>query len=152
RLSDLTADRVQATLAVLRHEGRSLETLNAHLRAVKGFSRWLWRVAKRAREDSLAPLTLYNVSTDRRHDRRALSEAEACRLLQAAGRGPVVEGMGGADRAMLYRVALGTGFRAGELRSLTPASFDLDAEPPTVTVAAAYSKRRRTDAQPIPTP
>ena len=38
-----------------------------------------------------------------------------------------------------------TGLRAGELRSLTRASFDLDAEPPTVTVAAAYSKRRRDD-------
>ena len=40
----------------------------------------------------------------------------------------------GPDRAMVYRLALGTGFRAGELRSLTPASFDLDADPPTVTV------------------
>jgi len=55
----------------------------------------------------------------------------------------------GPDRAMAYRVALGTGFRAKELRSLTPASFDLDADPPTVTVTAGYSKRRRQDVQPI---
>ena len=41
---------------------------------------------------------------------------------------------------MAYRVALGTGFRVKELRSLTPASFDLDGDPPTVTVAAAYSQ------------
>ena len=57
--------------------------------------------------------------------------------------------MTGPDRAALYRVAAGTGFRANELRSLTPESFDLDADPPTVTVAAAYSKRRRDDVQPI---
>ena len=50
---------------------------------------------------------------------------------------------------MVYRLALGTGFRANELRSLTPASFDLQADPPTVTVAAAYTKRRRQDVQPI---
>ena len=50
---------------------------------------------------------------------------------------------------MAYRVALGTGFRVNELRTLTPASFDLQADPPTVTVAAAYSKRRRQDVQPI---
>jgi len=50
---------------------------------------------------------------------------------------------------MAYRVALGTGFRAKELRSLTAASFDLDADPATVTVDAAYSKRRRLDVQPI---
>jgi integrase len=46
-------------------------------------------------------------------------------------------------------VAAGTGFRANELRSLTPESFDLDADPPTITVQAAYSKRRRDDVQPI---
>jgi integrase len=50
---------------------------------------------------------------------------------------------------MLYRVAVGTGFRANELRSLTPESFDVDADPPTVTVQAAYSKHRRKDVQPI---
>ena len=37
---------------------------------------------------------------------------------------------------MAYRLALGPGFRAKELRSMTPASFDLDSSPPTVTVTA----------------
>jgi hypothetical protein len=55
----------------------------------------------------------------------------------------------GPDRAIVYRLALGTGFRASELRSLRPESFDLDSDPPTVTVGAAYSKRRRKDRQPI---
>jgi len=41
---------------------------------------------------------------------------------------------------MLYHLAAGTGFRANELRSLTPESFDLDANTPTVTVQAAYSR------------
>ena len=50
---------------------------------------------------------------------------------------------------MLYRVALGTGFRVSELASLMPNSFALDTDPPTVTVRAAYSKRRREDHQPI---
>jgi len=42
-----------------------------------------------------------------------------------------------------------TGLRAGELASLTRASFALDGERPTVTVAAAYSKRRRQDMLPL---
>src|SRR5262249_25832325 len=96
-----------------------------------------------------APLRAFNVATDRRHDQRELSPAELARLVAAAGAGGDVLGMSGPDRAILYRLAVGTGFRADELRSLTPASFDLDAELPTVTVAAAYSKRRRDDAQPI---
>ncbi len=36
-----------------------------------------------------------------------------------------------------------TGLRKGEIGSLTLASLDLESSPPTVTVDAAYSKRRR---------
>jgi integrase len=45
--------------------------------------------------------------------------------------------MTGTDRAMLYRVAMGTGFRSGELRSLTPESFDLNGNTSRFTVEAA---------------
>ncbi len=57
--------------------------------------------------------------------------------------------MTGPDRAILYRVAAGTGFRASECRSLTPASFRVDDDPPTIALWAASSKRRRDDVQPI---
>jgi hypothetical protein len=50
---------------------------------------------------------------------------------------------------MLYRLAVETGLRAGELRSLTPASFDLSDDLPTVKVLAAYSKHRRDDTLPL---
>jgi integrase len=50
---------------------------------------------------------------------------------------------------MLYRVAAGTGFRVSELRSLTPASFRLDDDPPAIALHAASSKHRRDDVQPI---
>lgn len=50
---------------------------------------------------------------------------------------------------MLYLTAAYTGFRAGELRSLTPASFDLISKAPSVAVEAGYSKRRRNDTQPL---
>src|SRR5262249_37489304 len=49
-----------------------------------------------------------------------------------------------------YLCAMGTGFRAGELASLVPESFDLDAEPPTATVAAAYTKNGKLAVQPLP--
>lgn len=59
----------------------------------------------------------------------------------------MVEGITGHDRAMIYLVAAWTGFRKGEIGSLTQRSFDLDSDPPTATVAACYSKRRRQDTQ-----
>jgi site-specific recombinase XerC len=118
------------------------------MRVVKGFSRWLWRDG-RVREDALAHLTSLNPDADRRHERRALTPVEQARLIRAAEAGPAVIKLSGPDRAALYRLALGTGFRANELRSLTPEAFQLGADILTVTVAAAYSKRRRDDVQPI---
>ena len=51
---------------------------------------------------------------------------------------------------MLYATALGTGFRAAELASLTPEAFDLTANPPTATVQGAYAKNGQTAVQPLP--
>ena len=148
-IKHLMASAVQQAVKGIRDAGRSLETCNSYLRAIKSFTRWLWR-DKRTADDALATLESYNAATDPRHPRRDLTPGELVYLL------PFVEGhtkpahnLAGPDRAMVYRLALGTGFRANELRSLMPESFDLDADPPTVTVAAAYSKRRRNDVQPI---
>ena len=148
-IKHLTASAVQQAVKGVRDAGRSLETCNSYLRAIKSFSRWLWR-DKRTADDALTTLEIYNAETDPRHPRRDLTPEEQVYLL------PFVEGytkpahnLTGPDRAMVYRLALSTGFRANELRFLTRESFDLDADPPTVTVAAAYSKRRRNDVQPI---
>ncbi len=149
RISQLTPSRVQKAVGSLRDEdGLSLQTCNHYLKAIKQFSRWLWRDGRR-RDDAIAHLVSYNVKTDRRHDRRALTDEELTRVIASAEQGDVVYGMAGADRAMLIRLAVGTGFRVSELRSLTPESFHLDVTPPTVTIEAGYSKRRRQDTQPI---
>ena len=50
---------------------------------------------------------------------------------------------------MLYDLALGTGFRADELATLTPERFALDSDPPTVTVMAGYAKNGKEAIQPI---
>jgi integrase len=148
-ICDLTASVVQEAIKSLCDEGKSLKTCNHYLRATKSFSRWLHR-DKRTRDDALAILEAYNAATDPRRVRRELSIDELSRLIATTEQRTLPEHkIPGPDRAMVYRLALGTGFRAKELRSMTPASFDLDADPPTVTVTAAHSKRRRTDAQPI---
>jgi integrase len=149
RVSDLSLSKALDALAALRSDGLGPETINHHIRAVKAFSRWLWKDG-RAREHYLAHLATTNPEADRRRRRRALSAAEAARLIQAAERGEVIMGMTGPDRARCYAVALGTGFRASELASLTPERFDLSADPPTATVPAAYTKNGKEAVQPLP--
>ena len=149
RVSDLSLSKALDALARLRADGLGAETINHHVRAVKAFSRWLWRDG-RAREHHLAHLATSNPEGDRRRRRRALTPEEAARLVQAAERGPMVKGMTGPDRARCYALALGTGFRASELASLTPERFDLTGDPATATVPAAYTKNGREAVQPLP--
>ena len=149
RMSDLIASKVQTAVGELRTAGKSLQTCQHYLRAIKQFSRWLKRDG-RVRDDGLVHLTGFNVATDRRYERRALDADELGWLVQTTETAPNWRhSLSGTNRAMLYRVAAGSGFRAGELASLTPTSFKLDADPPAIAIEALKSKRRRADLQPI---
>jgi integrase len=128
--------------------GGGVATFNHYVTAARGFTRWLAR-ERRIDVDPLAHLTRQNAEEDVRHVRRALPEDLFGRFIDATAGGATFRDLSGADRLVLYTLAANTGFRAGELASLTPASFALEGERPTVTVGAAYSKRRRTDVQPL---
>jgi integrase len=145
-LSGLRADRADDKGRVKR--GRSAQTINFYIETFQAFCRWMVRDG-RAAESPVESLQTVNIRTDRRHDRRALTLSELQKLLDETADGPVRRGMTGPERVMLYRFAVETGLRANEIRSLTRASFSLDVDRPTVTVAAAYSKRRREDVLPL---
>ncbi len=152
--SDISASKIQARLAELRKDtdekrGISAQTNNWYLQSIKGFCKWMVREG-RAPENPIEYLKGINVKTDRRHDRRALTYEEIQALLNAALQGNVSYGMAGYDRAFLYKMALGSGLRASELKTLRINSCNLDADIPTLTVKACYSKHRREDIQPIP--
>ncbi len=156
--SDLSASKLQSHLADRRQDrqkpdksverGLSAQTFNFYLQAVKQFCRWMVRDG-RATESPLTHLQGVNVKTDRRHDRRALSPEELRWLLDITGKAVTRFGMTGEARAMLYHLALESGLRAAELRSLTRASFYLEGDEPSVTIAAAYAKNRRQDTLPL---
>ncbi len=139
----VSASSVQSHLADIR-KSRSTRTANFYLQAVKGFCRWMVRDGRAASNPVEHPQA-GNVGGDIRRQRRALEAAELVRLLATTETGPTFRRLTGPDRVILYRLAVESELRAHELRSLTPRSFDLDADPPTVTVRAAYSKRRRDD-------
>ena len=126
----------------------SIQTSNYYVGGLKQFCTWKVK-ERRATENPVAHLSRMNARADRRVIRRALMADEARRLLGAARNGDTFLGMTGLERGMLYRAAMETGLRWNELRSLTRASFNLDADSPTVKVAAAYSKRRREDELPL---
>lgn len=149
--SDLSSAAILDSLKELRAGGLALSTINDYLTSAKNFSRWLL-TDKCSIDDPLVGIPKFNVATEEpRRPRRELSPDEFTRLFQVTeARTLPQHKISGPDRAMLYRIALVTGLRAIELRSLFTNSFDLNSDPPTVTVEASFSKRRRRDVQPFP--
>jgi len=141
-IGDIAGARVQQFVGKLRAKGKSIATCNHYLRAFKGFARWLVR-EQRTNENRVAHIALFNEQLDRRHDRRALHADELERLIQAARVGPRIEGISGADRAVMYVLGAWTGFRKGEIGSLTLRSFRFDDTPATVTVGRSPPRRPR---------
>ena len=169
--SDLLPTPILAAIRQLRQpgtlmpKGLSNKTASHYVAAIKGFSRWLVR-DKRTASDDLATLKGFNEETDRRRVRRNATPEELHRILAVASANPSVTvprpyrsangerrvgsvQMNYPDRVWAYRAAAGTGFRASEIASLTRESVDLECDPPTITVQAAYSKHKRMDVQPI---
>jgi integrase len=159
--AELTAESVTAALLTLQAprpakdgEGEvsmSARTVNSYLRGVKSLTRWMARPEiGRLREDPLSGIAMLNEELDRRRVRRPLTPDEAARLIEVTECGPIIMGMSGPDRALLYGVMLATGLRKSEAGSLRPESFALGSDPPAVTIEASYSKRRRRDTLPMP--
>jgi len=146
--TDISASKVQYYLADLRNGGESIsaQTFNFYLQNIKQFCKWMVQDG-RASESPLQHLKGLNVRTDRRHDRRALEPDEVRRLLEATRAAGQRFGMSGYERALLYRLAVETGLRAEELRTLTVSSFDFENR--VLTIRAAYSKHRRQDVLPL---
>ncbi len=147
-LSDVDAAAVSRYLARRREDGLSLSGSNHYLAAAKSFFNWLVKEG-RSVQNPISHLEKVNADTDLKRVRRRLEADEFRQFLHAARKGPERFGMAGAERELLYRLAAQTGLRAAELRSLTRASFNLDGDEPTVTVAAAYAKNRRSDVLPL---
>jgi len=152
RTQDLTADRLENFLHDLRKtDDLSVQTTNDWLQAIRQFCRWM--VANgRMERDPFTRLKPGNVKADVRLRRGEFADGE-CRKLIATAHESLEDfrGIFGPARAMLYRVALNTGYRVKELASLTPDSFDLDAKMPAIVLAAEFTKNRCEAVQPIST-
>ena len=111
------------------------KTVALRAEALRSFCRWgVQRGYLEA--DPLTGLAPFN--TTPQMIRRAMTDAEITKLLAAAPE----------HRRLLYEVALCTGLRAGELRSLT--SDDLDAEGRGLVLHAEWTKARKPGFQPLP--
>jgi integrase len=151
RYSDITLSKIVTVVGELRcmpkNEHQKPENMrllagssrNHYYQSLKQFCKWL------SKEQKLGPSPLVELQAKRKvkvkpNKRDRVQPDELVKLIDTAEKSTVeIEGVDGPTRAMLYRLAVFTGFRRGELASLRPSSFKLT-EQPFVTVAAAYTK------------
>lgn len=145
--SDVCADRVADFIDDLISGGASQRTAAHYVQAVRSFGRWMCR-SGRVASDSLGRLE--NVSVTEQDDYRALTDEEVAALIDAAQVGAPVEGVPGSEWAAIFAVAVDSGFRFSEIRSLTWAGVRIDLDDPHLIVRAAYTKNREEAKQPIP--
>jgi integrase len=147
-IADLNSRQVSNWLAKQRRTGMSRGTSNHYIGAIKSFSTW-FQEDRRHPENLLISLRKLNVDVDHRRQRRILSCEEMLLILESARVGKRFRWLNGIDREMCYQIVAYTGLRAAEVRSLTRQSLNLNSSPPTITVAAGYSKRRKRDELPL---
>lgn len=158
RIEQLVPGLIETTICSLRkipqnpkHKEENYPLLSEqsrdHMRrTVKGFARYLW-MERITDQHLLINLRLPKVKI--RPNQRDRFHPQELQKLVADPDPRTIEGMSPIDRSWLYLLAATTGYRRGELASISTDSFDLDSDPPTLTVRAAYSKNREFACQPL---
>ncbi len=122
---------------------------NKALRACKMFCEQMRRDGK-LRTNILADVTGWDERTDKRHQHVAFEPELAERVIAAADASKeTVERLTGPQRAMLYRVCAGTGFRKGTCRRLRVRDLKLTSPTPFIKVLATNVKNKVEADQPI---
>ncbi len=136
-LGDLVGSlsRVETLLRSLLRQGRTGRTVAQYGETLHAFCAWCIDREYLA-ENPLRRLSSFDITP--LVFRRALSREEIFILLDAAP----------TERRLVYEVALCTGLRANELRSLTVAH--LDVKNSGLTLDAAWTKNRKPGFQPLP--
>jgi len=127
--------------AVNLRETHATRTVHSHLTAIKGFTKWLTQQGKLP-ADPLA--SVKKPSPRRETDRRMLLHDEWRELRKTTlAEGEERHGMTPTERILLYCMAIQTGLRQNELRSLTHANLFLDGDDPFITCKARMTKNKK---------
>jgi len=196
RLADIELTPVERWLVDRKADGMSARTRNAHVQGIAGFCSWAVH-NQRLASNPLARIAKADEKSDRRRQRRSLTEPELVRLLEIARWRPLaefgresipVEGTSkrskwkkaplsfdtlhaaverarevlkgnpefiaeqerlGRERALIYKTLVLTGFRKGELASLTIGQLELDGDTPYAVLNAADEKNRQGSSVPL---
>jgi len=175
RLTDLDGVDLERWMVDKAADGMSAGARNGYREACVAFANWAVR-ARRLGENPFAYVPKADAKADRRRKRRALTEDELTRLLDATQRRPLLEAMTvrrgkdkgkplgelkprtretlerlGRERALIYKTLVLTGLRKNELASITVGQVILNGPFPHLILHAADEKNRQGSDIPLRT-
>jgi len=173
RLRDFSVAPVERWMREQTDAGMSAGTRNGYRRALVAFANWCARTGRLA-SNPLTHVATADDRADRRRTRRALTDDELMRLLDAARRRPLAEALTiqkgprrgqqgakvsgayrerldrlGRERALIYKTLVLTGLRKGELASITVGQVDFTGPVPHLLLHARDEKNRRGSEIPL---
>jgi integrase len=173
RLADLGRESLERWLVAQAKAGMGARTRNTYRAAAVAFCNWCVETG-RLLVNPFALVPKADEAADPRRQRRALTEAELVRLLDATRRRPLLEAMTvrrgknrgqavakvrdsvrrdlerlGRERALIYKTLVLTGLRRGELASVAVGQLDLDGAFPCLALNAADEKNREGNTIPL---
>jgi len=121
-------------------------SVNHYLTAIKSFVQYLVDT-ELLPKNPLKPIRKINQEVGQRKKRRAMTEEEVGRFMQAATSRKCRTTERTKERVLVYRLLLGTGLRSTELSLLTPNQIDFERN--RLTIEAAKTKNKKDDVLPI---
>jgi len=114
RMADVNEPNVSRGMRSLSAANKAPKTLNEYRAALYGLCQWAVKVERLIDRNPLEAVAKAEVNGDVRKVRRALTPDEGARLIAVSD-----------DRALVYKAAMLTGLRWGELKALRWADLDL---------------------------
>ena len=140
-ISDITPKSVNDYICKARGSGVSVRKINSNILSLRGFCTWMTKQGYMV-ENPIKGIKKLKVGSDLKVKRRALSELEITWVLQINSRSNTHHGLDSECRALVYELALTTGLRYNEIKTLERMDFDLTHG--TVTVQGKNSKNGHT--------
>ncbi len=160
-------------LSLRLQDGMSARTRNGYREAIVAFANWSVE-SNRLMTNPFSGIPKANQAADPRRQRRALTEDELIRLLDATARRPLLDAMTvrrgknkgeavanlseanrlrlfrlGRERQLIYKTLILTGLRKSELASITVAQVEIDGPSPCLKLSAADAKNRQNSQIPL---
>ena len=124
----------------------SPSSINHYITAIKSFVKYVVDI-ELLPSNPLKSIRKINEAVGQRKIRRAMTDEEVERLLQAAETRQCRSKEKANERSLVYRLLLGTGLRSTELSLLTPSQIDFTRN--RLTIEAAKTKNKKADVLPI---